>query len=121
MKEFYVVSIAHTRREHRYITVWRPENNGYAWPLSWAGRYSESRIMSSLDYYHNGSESIAVSCITLDQLAVPVIPGTVDNNAGPVVMNTKENWDRILYTMSFQPPCKPKPQFNKEQRVKEAA
>lgn len=111
MSEFYIVSVKHTRRDSQYITVWRPDNCGYAWPLSWAGKYSEAEVKTLPDYYHNGSCSFAVPCGVLDDLAVPTIPGTVDNDAGPVVMNNRENWQRILNAMPWPPAEHPRPEY----------
>jgi hypothetical protein len=118
---YYVVSVKHTQREQPYITVWRPENAGYAWPLSWAGRYPQSEIAASLDYYHGG-DSVAIPCRLLDDMAVPTPPGTVDNDAGPVVLNSKANWALImgwLATMEPRPLCMPKPQYKGARRRKE--
>lgn len=121
MVEFYVISAKHTNRDHKYITVWRPEDKGYAWPLSWAGRYTERQISDSPDYYHCG-ENVVIPCRVLDAMAVPVIPGTVDNDAGPVVLNSKENWLKIMQHLStFDPkPLRyPRPQFKGARRPKE--
>jgi hypothetical protein len=121
MVDFYVISAKHTNREHQYITLWRPEDKGYAWPLSWAGRYTEQQIVDALDYYHCG-ENVAIPCRVLDAMAVPVTPGTVDNDAGPVVLNNKVNWLKIMQHLStFDPkPLRyPKPQFKGARRPKE--
>jgi hypothetical protein len=123
MVEFYIISVKHTNREHQYITVWRPDDKGYAWPLSWAGKYSEDRVMASLDYYHDGS-NVAVPCRVLDEIAVPVTPGTVDNDAGPVVLNNKENWHRIgqhLATFEPKPLRFPQPEYKGAPRRRKAA
>lgn len=121
MSDFYVISVTHTQREHQYITVWRPDDKGYAWPLSWAGRYPHERILASLDYYHGGG-NVAVPCNLLDEIAVPPTPKTVDNDAGPVVLNTKENWQRIIqYLATFEPkPLRfPKPEYKGAPRRKD--
>lgn len=121
MRDFYVISVTHTNREHQYITVWRPENKGYAWPLSWAGKYSEADIKEHPDYYHSGCSNIAVPCSLLDGMAVPPTPRTIDNDAGPVVLNTKENWKRILAALPWPPQHQPKPQYKGARRQKGAA
>lgn len=120
---YYVISVCHTQRDHAYITVWRPENKGYAWPLSWAGRYPQSEIMAELAYYHQG-ENVAVPCAFLDGMAVPPAPRTIDNDAGPVVLNNKANWEKImawLATMEPKPLHFPKPEYKGARRRKEAA
>jgi len=116
--EFYVVSVSHTQREQPYITVWRPENAGYAWPLSWAGKYTEAQIDELPHYYHNGAESFAVPCMLMDNLAVPPTPGTVDNDAGPVVLNTKLNWKCLIEFAKEGVLSKPHPQYKGARRPK---
>ena len=94
-REYFIVNLSHLHREHSYVTVWRPDNAGYAWPLSWAGRYPESQVRASLAYYNSGS-NVAVPCEVLEALAVAPGPGMVDNDAGPVVPSNALNWKRIL-------------------------
>lgn len=121
MSEFYIVSLKHTRRDSRYITVWRPEDKGYAWPLSWAGKYSEADVLAQRAYYHRGDDTLAVPCSLLDALAVPPIKGTIDGNAGPVVMNNKTNWLCILEFALPNPLHTPQPQYRGAPRRKGAA
>lgn len=108
----YIVNLSHHKRDDRYITFWRPDNKCYAWPLSWAGRYPVADVMRSLDYHHNGSCNIAVHCEAVDALVVDPVPGTVDNDAGPVVLNTQANWQAILQALIAQPvSCAPEPEY----------
>lgn len=95
-KLFYVISLKWTKRDTPYITVWRPNDCGYAWPLSWAGRYEEDTILGNREYYHRGDDTMAIACELLDEMAVEPAKGMVDGNVGPVVMNTKANWLKIL-------------------------
>lgn len=107
----YVVSLKHTQRRHAYITVWRPDDCGYAFPLSWAGRYPIERIMAHLGYYNSGCSAVAVPCSVLDAVAVDPAPGMIDGNAGPVVLNTRANWKKILAAVVSPPAYESKPQF----------
>lgn len=116
MTDCYVVSLKWTKRDTPYITVWRPNDSGYAWPLSWAGKYSEDVVRSNAKYYHRGDDTLAVPCEVLDALGVPPTPGTVDNNAGPVVLNNRENWTAILAGALPNPMMKPKPQIPRAAR-----
>ena len=111
MSDCYIVSLKHTNREHAYITFWRPEDKGYAWPLSWAGKYDEQAVMAERDYYHRGDDTLAVPCLLVDALAVPPTKGTVDNDAGPVLLNNKTNWKCILEFALPNPLHKPQPQY----------
>lgn len=95
MSDFYIVSVVHTPRRDRYITFWRPNDAGYAYPLSWSGKYSEADVRAHLSYYNDG-DTIAVRCDAVDPLAVAPERGTIDNDAGPVVLNNKENWQTLI-------------------------
>lgn len=106
----YVVNLSHHKRQHRYVTVWRPGNRGYAWPLAWAGKYPQVMAEKSLDYYNTG-ENFVVPCSVLDALAVPPEPGQIDGDVGPVVRSNKKNWDTILASVIVQPKAIPVPVY----------
>jgi hypothetical protein len=121
MTDFYIVSLKHTRREHLYITFWRPSDAGYSYPLSWSGKYSEAAVMADLGYYNSGHSTIAVPCSVVDQLGESPEPGQIDNDAGPVVRNTAEHWN-VLIANVIQPPLRPaQPQYKGAPKYKEAA
>lgn len=111
MIDFYIVSVKHTKRSDKYITVWRPNDAGYCWPLSWAGKYSEFDVLENLSYYNRGDDTIAVPCALLDSRSVAPEKGRVDNDAGPVVLNNKENWLKIMELCIRKPMNKPRPQY----------
>jgi hypothetical protein len=111
MTDCFVISVHHTLRENRYITIWRPDDRGYAYPLSWAGRYTRERIMSHLGYYNDGYSNITVPCEVLERLAVDPRKGDIDGDAGPVIENTRENWKTILAAVVTQPEHKPRPVY----------
>ncbi len=114
----YVVSIKHTKRRDAYITVWRPDDRGYAWSLGNAGRYPIDRIMSHLGYYNSGCSAVAVPCSVLDSLAVTPKPGMIDGDVGPVVLNTRAEWRKILASVVSPPAYESKPQFKGAMRDK---
>lgn len=121
MKQFYIISVKHTLRQHAYITAWRPDDCGYAYPLSWAGRYDEAIVRAHLDYYNDGHSTIAVPCSIVDALAVPPSPGMIDNDAGPVVENTRDNWHTLILNTIEPPPHAVRPEHQGARRRKEAA
>ncbi len=94
MVAYYIVSPRHTLkpREHCYITFWRAGDAGYAWPLSWAGRYGEEAVRDPARIYSDGVSTLAVPCGLVEAIAVAPQPGDIDGDAGPVVSNTVENW-----------------------------
>src|SRR4051812_1646912 len=85
---YYLVSTKHTKREDPYITFWRPNDAGYCWPLSWAGKYSRAEIQANRDYYISDN-TFPVPCEVVDAIAGPPLPRLIDGDAGPVVDNTK--------------------------------
>jgi len=101
MTDFYIVSTRHTRRDAHYITFWRPNDSGYCWALSWAGKYSREAIEARQGYYLSGESTFAVPCAVADAIGMPPLPRTVDNDAGPVVMNTPENRKALIQASVF--------------------
>lgn len=121
MNDFFIISVKHTQRQHAYITVWRPNDCGYAYPLSWAGRYDEASVRAHLDYYNNGHSTIAVPCSVVYAMSVPPAPGTIDNDAGPIIENTRENWHALIVNAIEPPPHAVRPEYPGARRRKEAA
>lgn len=104
---YYIASVKHTNPRDFYITFWRPNDSGYCWPLEWAGKYSIESVISNLDYYNNGHSTIAVHKSIVDEMAVEPLEGRTDGNAGPVVLNTKNAWQKIHAYAIRQPIEKP--------------
>lgn len=89
--QYFIVDLRTEFARKPYITFWRPENGGYAYPLAWAGRYGKAEVIDGGDYYtkREGRSHIrfAVPCAIVEQLAVAPAPGMIDGDAGPVVVN----------------------------------
>jgi len=49
--EYYVADMRASWLRLRYVTFWRPDNKGYAYPLAWAGKYDRKTIINGGDYY----------------------------------------------------------------------
>lgn len=117
--EFYVISVKHTRRSDLYITIWRPDDQGYCWALSNAGKYGRSRVMAHLGYYNSGCSNVAVLCHVLDGIAIEPKPGHHDNDAGPVVANNRASWDLINSNLIDPPQYQLRPEFPGARRRKD--
>lgn len=117
---FYVVNLSHSNKEHRYVTFWRPNDAGYAYPLSWAGRYERARVLEHLDYYNSG-DNIAVPCEIVEQLAVAPAPGMIDGDAGPVVPSNAECWDVLIAYKIAETRYEPRPKFRRTPRPPRSA
>jgi hypothetical protein len=83
--KYYIVSLKHTSKKDKYLTLWRPDNKGYCWPMSLAGVYE--------DYepgYHN------------DEGNTPVPPGALwkfiiyDEEHRPCIKNCKASREEVL-------------------------
>jgi len=121
MNEFYIVSSKHTRRDHRYVTLWRPDDRGYTFRASSAGRYSEDRVRAHLGYYNSGC-SIAVPCEVIDSRTVMTTPrDQFDGPDGPAFLNTAANWKLLLANVIEPPSYPPTPQYKGAPRQKEFA
>lgn len=76
-----------------YVTFWRPKNANYAYPLSWAGDYTEAEVLAQHGYYTTHDERgllirFPIERVLVEPMAKPPAPGIIDGDAGPVVENT---------------------------------
>ena len=95
MSEFYIADMRKGWNGNPYVTFWRPENAGYAYPLPWSGKYSKETVIDGGGYYtQKDGRSLtrfAVPCEVVDAIAESPRPGMIDGDAGPVVFNTADN------------------------------
>lgn len=95
MAKFFIADLRHEWKDHPYITFWRPRNANYAWPLSWAGRYTKDDVDKAGSYFaeKDGRSLIrfAVPCDCAEKIAVAPDAGMIYGDVGPVVRNTPEN------------------------------
>lgn len=92
--EFYIVDLRPNWRGDPYVTLWRPNNAGYAYPLPWAGRYSREQIEGSPSYYAcaEGGRYLRfpVPCGDVERMSTDKPAAyVIDGDIGPVVPNTK--------------------------------
>lgn len=105
---FYIVDLRPDCSQ-KYICFWRPNNAGYAYPLSWAGRYDKSTVDANGSYYcnTNGSKRLVrfpVSCAVVESLAIKLPDaGDIDGDAGAVLKNS-EKVRRKLRAAAYVPP-----------------
>lgn len=92
---FYIVDLRSEWRRQRYITLWRPNNANYAWPLPWAGKYTREQVDAEPGYYAKlryGSrrawDRFPVPASVVERLAThQPRAGEIDGNVGPVLLN----------------------------------
>lgn len=92
-KLFYVADFRPEWSKNPCVTFWRPESAGYAYPLPWSGRYTRDEVIPG---YHDKREGrrlirFAVPCAVVDALGAMPPAGLIDDNSGPVVLNTADN------------------------------
>lgn len=117
-KDHYVISVHHTHKRDRYITFWRPDDKGYCWKLSNAGRYTEATIRKHMSgYYNDGGRNIAVPCCVVDRISVMTTPkDCIDGLDSPAVLNTPAKWRELLKHTVSTPTRPPKPEVLSRQR-----
>lgn len=96
LSSYYIISPANTIGGHRYISLFRPNNAGYAWCLPWAGRYSREMVLSRQSYYCSGTDTIAVPCDVVEAHTIMSQPGEIDGGTYPCLPNTTEMWGIIV-------------------------
>lgn len=89
-----------------YVTFWRPKNANYAYPLSWAGDYTEAEVMEGGSYYVTYEDGhlirFPVERSAVEPLAVDPAAGMIDGDAGPVIRNTSA-FRRKLRELAYAP------------------
>jgi hypothetical protein len=95
--QYYIVDVREAWRRKPYVTVWRPKDAGYAFPLPWAGKYTREQIEAHPNYYYTlryGStrilERYPVACEVVGQLGIAPARGVIDGDIGPVIPNSAQ-------------------------------
>jgi len=92
-EEFFIVDLRPEWRKKPCITLWRPDDRGYTYPLAWAGRYSREQVDEGGSYYTQKGERyyqrFAVPCSIVEAMAAPLATRIVECwEAGPHLLNT---------------------------------
>lgn len=127
MTDYIIISVKHTLRNNGYITLWAPNDSGYRWRLSVAGRYSHEQVMANLGYYNTGND-IAVPVAVVESLARPGNPRDFDGVSldMPIaellaVPNIKASWEKLLANVIAPAKYEPCPEYPGARRKKVAA
>lgn len=93
-EKYYIVDMRENWKNDRYLSFWRPDNRGYAYPLAWAGQFTASQIRAQYEYYNQRKGTAGpwmrfpIACATVEAGAIMPMRGQIDGNVGPVVPNT---------------------------------
>jgi len=106
--QYVVVDLRAAWARKPFVSFWRADFSGYAYPLSWAGDYSRATVIEKGSYltrrrysaatgkYTGKWERFAVLRSVAEAIAIAPPPGQIDGNAGPVVINNKQNRDNLI-------------------------
>lgn len=117
--QFIVISLKHTFRRHKAITLWRPDDKGYCWTLDRAGRYDESQVLERLGYYNSGCSNIAVPLELVESLACDVEYDLKE--FGVCLPNNATTWKRLLAAVIRPTKYTPRPEYRGARYAKDAA
>lgn len=106
---FAVLSVKHTHRRHKAITLWRPDDKGYCWKLSSAGIYEEARVLEHLGYYNSGCSNVAVHFDLVERLSREVEYDTKE--FGLCLPNDAATWAQLLACVIRPTDYEPKPEY----------
>lgn len=91
MTRYYIADLRAEWTGTPYVTFWRPDSKGYAYPLCWSGQYLSDQLLAQPGYFWSRRDGILirfpVPCGRVDRRAVSPKPGLIDGDAGPVLMN----------------------------------
>lgn len=119
-RDYYVISVHHTMRHHRFITLWCPDDTGYCYRTTRAGKYRGEAIRAKLGYYNSGCGNIAVPVDVIDPLTVMTTPTDgLDGPDGPALLNTRANWKALIANVIARPEYQIEPQFPGARRTAE--
>ncbi|KXV23870.1 hypothetical protein AD942_11090 [Gluconobacter japonicus] len=106
--QYIIVDLRSAWARKPFISFWRPDFAGYAYPLSWAGDYSRATVIEKGSYLTRRRysattdrdtgkwECFAVLRSVAEAIGIEPPPGQIDGNAGPVVVNNKQNRDYLI-------------------------
>jgi len=92
---YYIISLKHTHKEDKHITLWRPDNSGYCYAQDQAGQYAKI-----IEGYHNGEgDSLPIEVEKLDGFFInsDIVS---KNQVKRCIPNCKQVWDVLNLKMT---------------------
>ena len=118
-RTFFALSLKHTHRHHKAITLSRPNDSGYCWTLERSGVYGESSVMERLGYYNSGYSNIAAPYELVKRLAVAIEYDTKE--FGICLPSNAKTWKQLLTSVICKPDYPSRPEYRGVRYSKEAA
>lgn len=106
--QYVIVDLRSAWARKPFVSFWRSDFSGYAYPLSWAGDYNRTTVIEKGSYLTRRRYSAATDkdtgkweCFAVlrsvaEAIGIEPLPGQIDGNAGPVVVNNKQNRDYLI-------------------------
>jgi hypothetical protein len=111
---YYIASLKHTSKGHEHITFWGRMERGYT-PV--VGAHAGQYVYGYAVDLNDGFDCLAVPVSAVKQLLSPEpyyrpeAPAKFYDQRGPVVDNTRANWDRLIaMSLARRNAIKPKPE-----------
>lgn len=119
---YYIASLKHTAREHEHITFWGPDHRGYV--LVVKDGHTGEYTLAEAQRLNDGFDCLAVPVDAVKALLSPEPYYLRSNNEvhrfydtpGPVVDNTRVNWNRLIAAGLEGRAYKPKPEVCRRTR-----
>ena len=89
---YYIISLVHTMRHEKYITLWRPTNAGYCYSKDNAGLYETPE-----KGYHDSNYNTPVKAEDAEKLFQKF---PYDNVLKEMIPNNKETWKILNVKMT---------------------
>lgn len=109
MSQYIVLSLKHTKRRDKAITLWKGHDKGYCWKLKPAGVYTEVEVLDRLGYYNSGCSNIAVPAELVIELCENVEYDTKEY--GLCLPNRAGIWSKLLAAVIRPTQYEPKPDY----------
>ncbi|MBF05009.1 MAG: hypothetical protein CMP76_17165 [Flavobacterium sp.] len=88
----YIVSLTHTMRHEKYVTLWRPNNSGYCYSKEMAGFYENPEYG-----YHDNDDNMPITEEDAKELFKEL---PYDGVLKMMIPNTKEIWKKLGVKMT---------------------
>ena len=90
----FIVSLTHTQKHEKYITLWRPNNSGYCYSKEMAGYYEKPKYG-----YHDNDFNMPISDEEANELFQEL---PFDGVLKMMIPNTKESWEKLNVKMTHK-------------------
>ena len=89
---YYIISLAHTKRHDKYLTLWRPDNKGYCFSKDMAGIY-----VKPTEGYHISEGNMPIDIAEAEQLFESF---KIDDFEYQRISNNKSTWSFLGVRMT---------------------